>query len=133
MKRRLFIKSLSLFTLIPFLKSKREPYINKDDEVSYIGTYNGKKFESGALFVENVGKWTGNHYMVTVTDYSGFSEPRPQYDIPDSELSCFHKEVPEWNLSNTFNEYNNIHTYVRCKRYGESIKEAENTLNFKQI
>ena len=116
---------------VPALSVGREPYVQLGDIVSYIGPY-GKGSNSfiGSKAVRAVHAWDGTGYPVDV-DNNCFGAHNALERFYDFELSDLSTEVPAqlWHSEENRRLYNNVHTYVRTKRFGESIEEAVKALN----
>ncbi|HCL24235.1 MAG TPA: hypothetical protein DHW46_11690 [Halomonas sp.] len=116
---------------VPALSMGREPYVQLGDIVSYIGAQgdSGVRF-TGAKAVRAVHPWDGTGYPVDV-DNGLFGKGRALERFYDFELSDLGREVPAkfWHSEENRRLYNNVHTYVRTKRFGESIEQAVKALN----
>ncbi len=108
--------------------SERDPYVEIGDIVNYIGSVKDSGFTGGQL-VKYVDEWDEIGYPVTLyrNTYCNPPEEEIYYDI---DLSDFKIDVPERFWCNPENKkYPNVHTYVRMKRYGESLHEAVVKMN----
>lgn len=116
---------------VPALSMGREPYVQLGDIVSYVGAQgdSGVRF-TGAKAVRAVHPWDGTGYPVDV-DNGVFGKGRALERFYDFELSDLGREVPAnfWNSEENRRLYNNVHTYVRTKRFGESIEQAVKALS----
>ncbi|MFI8748864.1 hypothetical protein ACIGG6_02495 [Vreelandella lionensis] len=136
LSRRRFLQLLgALFASgvrVPALAMGREPYVQLGDVVSYIGPRGeGSNSFMGGQSVRAVHPWDGTGYPVDV-DNNCFGSHRALERYYDFELSDFCRDVPAkfWHSEENRRLYNNVHTYVRAKRFGESIDEAVKALNF---
>ena len=109
--------------------ANREPYVKLGDLVTYIGSAKTRGFIGGCS-VLSVGVWDGVGFPVRV---SGNECGRTLFY--DLDLADMRKELPErfWAVKEHRRLYPNVHTYVRVKRYGESIPEAIRRLGFASI
>lgn len=131
--RRSFLKLAGLATaagiLVPAWTPPRAPYVVKGQSVDYIGRAGGGFI--GGTFVHSIGTWDEIGYPVIVMDQGYPSRPvaRPIYDF---DLCLFREEVPAGFWADPANEakYPNVHTYVREKRFGETVAQAIESLNF---
>tara|TARA_B100000929_G_C15296773_1_gene348930 strand:- start:122 stop:553 length:432 start_codon:yes stop_codon:yes gene_type:complete len=116
---------------VPALSMGREPYVQLGDIVSYVGAQgdSGVRF-TGAKAVRAVHPWDGTGYPVDV-DNGVFGKGQALERFYDFELSDLGREVPAnfWHSEENRRLYNNVHTYVRTKRFGESIEQAVKALN----
>lgn len=133
LNRRSFLKLAGAATasglIIPAWVPPREPYVRVGQVVDYIGPHPGGFI--GGEIVRAVGEWDRIGYPVTLMLNTYPRQPRPER-IYDFDLCVFREEVPDdfWRHEVNQRLYNNIHTYVRTKRFGESISEAVAKLNF---
>ncbi len=120
---------------VPALSMGREPYVQVSDIVSYIGAQgdSGVRF-TGAKAVRAVHPWDGTGYPVDV-DNGLFGKGQALERFYDFELSDLGREVPAkfWHSEENRRLYNNVHTYVRTKRFGESIEQAVKALNLRGV
>ncbi len=74
--------------------------------------------------------WDGSGYPVDLRCNS-FGENVALERYYDFELACFRREVPPgfWHLVENCQRYNNVHTYVRVKRFGETVEQAVSHMN----
>lgn len=128
--RRQFLKGLAALAIssgikIPAVDSVRKPYVFAGEVVDYIGPHPGGFI--GGQVVLSVGKWDGVGFPVTLRSNHAIPQKEQYYDV---DLANLNKEVPErfwWYPENK--KYPNVHTYVRMKRYGESIEQAIRKMN----
>ncbi|MGV2930169.1 hypothetical protein ACE3G8_04005 [Vreelandella venusta] len=117
---------------VPALSMGREPYVNVGDRVDYIGTCGeGSPSFIGGRSVRAVHPWDGTGFPVDL--HNGFFGSHGALErFYDFELCDFSEEVPPkfWHSEENRRLYNNVHTYVRTKRFGESISEAVKALSF---
>jgi len=135
LSRRSFLKiagiSLAAIGLPVKVKANdivREPYVKKGEVVSWIGMCPGGF--TGGQIVEEVRPWDGTGYPVITRNnsYGPRAATEPYYD---QDLCNFNRETPMRFWANPKNKkYPNLHTYVRCKRFGETIEQAKQHLNF---
>lgn len=115
---------------IPAFAQQRKPYVVEGDVVDFIGHCDtgGNQFTGGKL-VYKVFEWDGVGYPV-VLNKDWQTRPSPTYY--DFELSNFLKDVPKhfWHNPENVKKYNNVHTYVREQRFGETVEQAVKHLNF---
>lgn len=131
--RRNFLKALfatasALSLRVPAADTSRLPYVEVGDVVDHIGTSGpGSKSFIGGKIVHEIMPFDGVAYPCVVS-YDCIRK-EIVYDI---DISNFRKDVPDKFWHNNVNRelYNNVHEYVRSKRYGESIEQARKTLNF---
>ncbi len=131
--RRSFLKlagaAAAAGILVPAWTPPRKPYVANGQAVDYIGRAGGG-FIGGTL-VHSVGEWDQIGYPVIVLDQGFPSRPtsRPIYDL---DLCLLRDEVPAdfWHHQGNRDLYPNVHTYVRVKRFGQTIAQAIESLNF---
>lgn len=116
---------------VPALSMGREPYVSVGDDVDYIGPRGeGSHSYCGSRLVRAVYPWDGTGFPVDVHNgsFGIYSDVERFYDF---DLCIFRNEVPPgfWHSKENRRRYNNVHTYVRTKRFGESIEEAVKALN----
>ena len=116
--RRNFLKLSGVSALIPFIPKRllfRKSYVNKGEIVDYIGCPASCAFIGGRI-VESVGRWNGSYYPVVLLT-NGY--PPRKEAFRDLDLSNFRREVPNgfWHVSRNRKLYNNVHSYVREKRF----------------
>jgi len=120
---------------VPALSMGREPYVHVGSCVDYIGpSGEGSRSFIGGKLVRAVHPWDGTGYPVDV-DNGVFGKGRALERFYDFELSDLGREVPAnfWHSEENRRRYNNVHTYVRTKRFGESIEEAVKALNLRGV
>jgi len=125
---KLIIGSITTISLPNIVFSKiREPYVIKGESVNYIGP-SGGGFIGGEI-VDNIKDWDGVGFIVDVRTNTYPSKIETYYDF---ELCNFTREIPEnfWHNQTNCKKYNNVHTYIRTQRFGETINEAIKHLNF---
>ena len=122
LNRREFLKLIgasAVISALPIFQSTREPYVTENSgAVSYVGA-NGKGF-IGAQLVKKVHPFDGVGYPVEVS-YGGYHSRIEKYY--DFDLCDMGKELPDkfwWNEENN-KKYPNVHTYIREKRFGETV------------
>lgn len=116
---------------VPALSMGREPYVQVGDCVDYIGpSGKGSRSFIGGKAVRAVHPWDGTGFPVDLQN-GFFGRHGALERFYDFELCNFSKEVPPrfWHSEENSRLYNNVHTYVRTKRFGESIEEAVKALN----
>lgn len=137
--RRGFLKFIAA-SIIPvpaiakeFDRNIRLPYVQKGQSVNYIGPSGIPESFVGSMIVKSVGEFDGIGFPVIVNN-GAYGKYNRDLNYYDTELSDFLIDVPPnfWH-DKTNEKYPNVHTYVRTNRYGESISEAINTLNFQSF
>jgi len=130
--RRSFLKGLAALAVssgisIPAFSSTRHPYVKIGQVVNYIGRSPGGFI--GGQIVNSVGEWDGAGYLVKVWN-NAYGKNRVIETYYDTDLSMLREEVPKnfWSDQKN-NKYPNIHTFVRMKRYGETMSEAIKKMN----
>lgn len=135
--RRSFLKlavaAAAAQIIVPAWTPPRDPYVKVDWYVDYIGRHPGGFI--GSARVLDVGAWDSIGYPVTLEDpiYMYCRERRPLTQrIYDFDLCILREEYPPhiWHHEENRRRYPNVHTYVRTKRFGESIADAIRSLNF---
>lgn len=128
--RRAFLQFLAVVAAssgraAPAFSSSRAPYVCKGEVVNYIGP-GGNGFIGGQL-VKSVGAWDGIGFPVVTLNNGYRGECETYYDI---DLADFGREIPEkfWH-THSRREYPNVHTWLRMKRYGETLSEASRLLD----
>lgn len=116
---------------VPALSSTRAAYVEAGDNCDYIGPFGANNHSFvGSRPVCAVHDWDGTGYPVDVHNllYGNSAGLERYYDF---ELCDFGKEVPAkfWHSQENRRLYNNVHTYVRTRRFGESVAEAVQALN----
>lgn len=130
--RRTFLKGLAALAAtygvnLSAFSGEREPYVLVGDVVNHIGPAPG--FCGGQLVVK-VLPFDGTGYPVVTLD-NGFSNPSGEETYYDVDLANFHKDIPANFWHDKANSvYPNVHTWLRMKRYGETMREAILKLNF---
>lgn len=131
--RRSFLKlagfAAAAGILVPAWTPPRVPYVVSGQSVDYIGRA-GAGFTGGTT-VHSIGEWDKIGYPVIVLD-QGYPSRPAQQPIYDFDLCLFRDEVPRdfWRHQQNWDLYPNVHTYVRTKRFGETIAQAIESLNF---
>lgn len=112
--------------IVPAFILPRDPYVKISEVVDYIGPHPGGFI--GGKITKSIKDWDGVGYPVECVDGWGTET----YTFYDFNLVNFRREVPDdfWHHEINNQKYNNIHTYVREKRFGETIAEAVKALNF---
>jgi len=127
--RRQFLKLIaasSVFSISPAFSSKREPYVFKGEVVDYVGYHPGGF--TGGQIVREVKEWDGIGYPVNTGTNTYPSTIETYYDF---DLADFRREIPDKFWHDPANDkYNNVHTYLREQRFGETIAQAIKHLNF---
>lgn len=134
---KLFASAVAIGAVVPAMDINRLPYVTLGESVSYIGG-RGPNGESqgfiGGTSIRNILPWDGVGYPVEVWNgiYGSGSGLETYYDF---DLANFYREVPDqfWWSEENCRKYPNVHTYVREKRFGESITEAIQKLNYAGI
>lgn len=130
--RREFLKGLAALAVtsgisIPAFSPTRLPYVEVGQVVDHIGRSPGGFI--GGQVVESVGEWDGAGYLVKVWN-NAYGKHRALETYYDTDLSTLREEVPKNFWHNQENQkYPNLHTYVRMKRYGETMSEAIKAMN----
>lgn len=126
--RRHFLKLIAASAIgvtIPAFSKTRDPYVANAEVVNYVGHNNG--FIGGQL-VKEVGKWDGIGYPVkTLTNgFPGSIETYYDFDLAD-----FNREIPKkfWDNPTNHKRYNNIHSFLREQRFGETVEQAVQKLS----
>ena len=130
--RRQFIKSMAIGAVAleipsPAFKPGRRPYIIEGSAVDYIGHHPGGFI--GAQRVKKIGEWDGVGYPVHL--YTNTYPPRIE-TYYDYDLANIILDVPKGFWSDPANRirYPNVHTYLRVRRFGETVEKAIRHLNF---
>ena len=112
---------------IQAFSSTRKPYVNAGEVVSHIGRAPGGFI--GAKAVKEVKKWDGMGYPVILRTDTFPSGTKTYYDF---DLADLNREIPDrfWHNPQNRSKYNNVHTYLRTKRFGETRKQAVRHLNY---
>ena len=134
--RRTFLKlagaAAAAGLIVPAWTPPRDPYVKQDWYVDYIGRHPGGFM--GSARVLDVSQWDAIGYPVTLEDpgfmYSAYKKPLAQR-IYDFDLCILRDEYPSdiWHHEGNRRRYPNVHTYVRTRRFGESVAEAIRSLN----
>lgn len=139
LSRRSFLKlalgAAAAGVIVPAWTPPRAPYVERDWFVDYIGPRPGGFI--GTARVLAIEEWDRIGYPVVLQDPTYmFSSHRPLLTdrIYDFDLCILREEVPQGFWGDPANDtYPNVHTYVRTKRFGETIAEAITRLNFTGI
>lgn len=130
--RRSFLKGLVALAIstglsVPAFTDSRAPYVAVGDIVNHIGPSPG--FIGGQRVVRIL-PFDGIGYPV-ITAVNGFNKNPKEEIYYDIDLADFLKEIPAgfWHKAEN-NIYPNVHTWIRMKRYGETMREAITKLNF---
>lgn len=131
--RRSFLKGLAALAVsaglnVSAFSGTRQPYVEVGDIVNFIGPPQG--FIGGQRVIR-VLPFDGVGYPVVTHNNSFGKDAAAEETNYDVDLANFHKEIPPhfWH-DRTNNIYPNVHTWLRMKRYGESMREAILKLNF---
>ena len=133
--RRLFLKLVGGAAIAGVaaqaMTVNRSPYVIEGETVSFIG--NAKSGFIGGKGVHKILPHDGVGYPVQVWN-GAYGKHRALETYYDFDLVNFSREVPSnfWHDPANCERYNNIHTFVRTKRFGETIQEAVYALNFYQ-
>lgn len=130
--RRSFLKLMGIAAAsavaVPALQIGRQPYVLTGELVDYIGARPGGFI--GACGVAEVHPWDGVGFPVDLRQ-NGYGRDLPLLRYYDADLANLRKEIPDRFWHEPANRrFNNVHTYVRVKRFGESLEEAVRHLNF---
>lgn len=138
LSRRSFLKlavtAAAAAIIVPAWTPPRDPYVKTDWYVNYIGRHCPGGF-MGSARVLQVDEWDRIGYPVTLEDacYMYCREKRTLAQrIYDFDLCILRDEYPPdiwWHEENR-RRYPNVHTYVRTRRFGESVADAIRSLNF---
>lgn len=114
---------------VPAFSAVREPYVAVGQVVDFIGHCPGG-FVGGQL-VHKVHPWDGSGYPVDLWN-NAYGPARALERYYDYDLADMGREVPArfWWLEEHRSRYNNVHTYIRVKRFGETVEQAVESLNF---
>ncbi len=135
LSRRSFLKLVGGAALVGVaaqaMTVNRLPYVIEGETVSFIG-----KAQDGFVGGKSIHKilpHDGVGFPVQVWN-GAYGKHQALDTYYDFELANFRREVPEnfWHDQSNCDRYNNVHTFVRTKRFGESIQEAVYALNFYQ-
>ena len=130
--RRSFLKLIGIAAasavVVPAFQIGRQPYVLTGESVDYIGARPGGFL--GACIVAEVHPWDGVGFPVDLRQNT-FGRDLPLVRYYDADLANLRREVPERFWHDPANRrFNNVHTYVRVKRFGETLEEAVRHLNF---
>lgn len=135
--RRAFLKlagaAVAAGIIVPAWTPPRVPYVKVDQYVDYIGRHPGGFMGSARVLA--LGEWDRIGYPVTLEDPSYMycaHRPALAVRIYDFDLCILREEYPSdiWRHAENVRRYPNVHTYVRTRRFGESVAEAIRSLNF---
>lgn len=132
--RRSFLKlagaALAAGLIVPAWTPPRKPYVHVGQAVDYIGP--APHGFTGSTLVHSVGEWDQIGYPVTLRSQCFRPGALMEHRIYDFDLCTLRDEYPPdfWHHDENRRLYNNVHTYVRTKRFGETIVEAVAKLNF---
>jgi hypothetical protein len=135
LSRRSFLKLVGGAALVgaaaQAMTLNRASYVVEGEVVNYIGK--AQTGFVGGQVVHTVLPFDGIGYPVQVWN-NAFGKHRKLETYYDFALVNFRREVPDnfWHDEINCQRYNNLHTFVRTKRFGESIQEAVYALNFCQ-
>lgn len=117
--------------IVPAFTPPREPYVRVGWAVDYIGRAGQPGSFIGSTLVHAVGEWDQIGYPVTLTD-QGFPARPTRHRIYDFDLCVLREEVPArfWADPANVAKYPNVHTFMREKRFGETVAQAIQSLNF---
>jgi len=130
--RRQFLKLLAASAttvVVPAFSKTRDQYVFEGEVVNYVGHHPGGFI--GGQIVTNINNWDGVGYPVNILN-NGYHGTVEIYN--DFELANFRREIPDniWHNQTNCERYNNVHTYLREQRFGETIDQAIRKLNFVQ-
>ena len=134
LSRRSFLKLAGAAAIagliVPAWTPPRAPYVHVGQVVDYIGP--APHGFIGSTLVQVVGEWDSIGYPVTLAAQSFYRGESMPHRIYDFDLCTLCDEYPAdfWHHEENRRLYNNVHTYVRTKRFGETIAEAVIKLNF---
>lgn len=135
--RRDFLKLIAASAVVsaaPAFCSTRSPYVTvKSNPVSYIGACTkGEHQFCGSKIVAKVHEWDGVGYPVDLKSggYGVYNRLERYYDF---ELVDFQEELPDhfWWDEERNKKYLNVHTYIREKRFGETVFQAIEHMKYK--
>ena len=130
--RRGFLKligsALASGATVPAFAKTRQPYVSKGEVVAYVGHCPGGF--TGSQLVHEVEAWDGVGYPVQCWN-NAYGTRRALERYYDFDLADFLREVPKdfWSMPGS-KKYPNVHTWLREKRFGETVAEAMRHLNF---
>lgn len=130
--RRSFLKLIGIAAasavVVPAVQIGRQPYVFEGELVSYIGHHPGGF--AGGCSVAKVHPWDGCGFPVDVRN-NCFGSHAGLVRYYDADLADMSRELPERFWHNPAHDrFPNVHTYIRMKRFGESMHEAIQHLNF---
>lgn len=115
--------------IVPALQLPRKPYLTMDDvTVDYIGARPGGFM--GSQVVAEIHQWDGYGYPVDLWN-NGYGQHHARERYYDFDLANFRRELPDrfwWNGAHK--EFPNVHTWLRTQRFGETVVQAMDHLNF---
>jgi len=132
--RRQFLKALAAATVaaqipVSAFSATRMPCVNVGEAVDYIGhhPYPGPL---GSPIVLEVGSWDGLGYPI-VLDICG-RYPSAVAKGYDFDFAVLRNEYPPdiWGHPENRAKYPNVQTYIRTRRFGETVEEAIRHLNY---
>lgn len=131
--RRQFLKGLAATLVaaaipVPAFLSTRNPYVEEGEVVSYIGHHPGGFI--GSYIIASVGRWDGTGYPCAMQSCGRY--PSETVTYYDTDLANMRREIPEkfWWSEENKRKYPNVHTYIRCQRYGETVEQSIRSLGF---
>jgi hypothetical protein len=116
----------------------RPPYVKDAENVNYIGRFPVPGGFSGSQVVYAVMEWDGTGYPCLMNGQSyrwrDWARPGslPKFEVYyDHDLVNMDKELPKdfWS-SGSHDNFPNVHTWLRMKRFGETMEQAIRHLNF---
>jgi hypothetical protein len=125
---RIIASAIATGTLVPAFAKQRAPYVLEGDVVDFVGRHPGG-FIGGQL-VHKVDDWDGVGYPVLCWT-NGYGSGRTLERYYDFDLANFRREIPAqfWAMPGA-TKYPNVHTWLREQRFGETVSEAMEHLNF---
>lgn len=133
--RRSFLKlaaaAAAARIIVPAWTPPRLPYVHVGQDVDYIGRCATDRCFIGSTLVHAVGEWDRIGYPVTLRAQTYRPGDLMPYRFYDFDLCTLRDEVPGrfWADEENWRRYPNVHTYVRTRRFGESVAEAIRSLN----
>lgn len=133
--RRGFLKliaaSVAAGMHVPAFSKSRQPYIKLGEVADYIGP-RPSGFIGGRVVAE-IESWDGVGYPVRLWT-SGTGQHKTVDRFYDFDLANFVREIPRgfWSMPGS-DRYPNVHTWLRVQRFGESVSEAIEHLNFVSV
>lgn len=130
---KLFAGAATIGITAPVMDQRRQPYILPGDSASWVGKGPSDMAFPGSKTVYEVHQWDGVGYPVEVWN-GGYGRDRATEMYYDFDLADFSREIPDkfWHNEHIRKRYNNVHTYLREQRFGETLAEAVANLNFRQ-